>query len=145
MSLSYNLLLTLTNLLHLLSILHLLVKTSVSTLEDTFHSSLTSLNPFLYTVCSSPCFPSFARATGEIILWVGIPSPTPPRGFNPAMGIVNFDNLVMKVGMKALAFANKRRTHYSVKRKQKGGEEGWSSRPANNSIRNSHSGYVTFK
>lgn len=44
------------------------------------------------------------------------------------MGIVNFDNLVMEVGMKAFAYANKYRTRYSVKRKQSGRKGGVSFR-----------------
>lgn len=35
---------------------------------------------------------------------------------------MNFDNLVMKVGKKALAFANKHGTCYSVKKENRKGE-----------------------
>lgn len=84
-----------------------------------------SLSLSLFYILSSivPCFPSLplSPAAGEIILWVGSPT---PGGFNPAVGIVNFDNLVMEVGMKALAYANKHKTHYPVKRKQSEREGG---------------------
>lgn len=88
-------------------------------------TSLASLSLSLFYILSSivPCFPSLplSPAAGEIILWVGSPT---PGGFNPAVGIVNFDNLVMEVGMKALAYANKHKTHYPVKRKQSEREGG---------------------
>lgn len=84
-----------------------------------------SLSLSLFYILSSivPSFPylPLSPAAGEIILWVGSPT---PGGFNPAVGIVNFDNLVMEVGMKALAYANKHKTHYPVKRKQSEREGG---------------------
>lgn len=90
-----------------------------------FHLSRIPLSLSLFHILSSivPCFPSLplSPAAGEIILWVGSPT---PGGFNPAVGIVNFDNLVMEVGMKALAYANKHKTHYPVKRKQSEREGG---------------------
>lgn len=90
-----------------------------------FHLSCIPLSLSLFYILSSivPCFPSLplSPAAGEIILWVGSPT---PGGFNPAVGIVNFDNLVMEVGMKALAYANKHKTHYPVKRKQSEREGG---------------------
>lgn len=88
-------------------------------------TSLASLSLSLFYILSSivPSFPylPLSPAAGEIILWVGSPT---PGGFNPAVGIVNFDNLVMEVGMKALAYANKHKTHYPVKRKQSEREGG---------------------
>lgn len=88
-------------------------------------TSLASLFLSLFYILSSivPSFPylPLSPAAGEIILWVGSPT---PGGFNPAVGIVNFDNLVMEVGMKALAYANKHKTHYPVKRKQSEREGG---------------------
>lgn len=61
------------------------------------------------------------------------------------MGIVNFDNLVMEVGMKAMAFANKHRTHYAVKRKERKRGGGEAPSPDVNAVRNSYSIYLTFQ
>lgn len=92
----------------------------------------------------SPCARSLTTATGEIILWVGSPAPC---GSNPAMGIVNFDNLVMEAGMKACARANKHRPHYPVKRKLRKWrmEGGWASRPTINAVRDSYGEYLRFQ
>lgn len=69
-------------------------------------------------------FSPLLSVTGKILLWDGSLASC---GFNPAMGFLNFDNLLMEAGMKALACVNKRRPHTSLWEAAEGGRESKSS------------------
>lgn len=86
--------------------------------------SLTTLHLFYFSVhlfhsVFTHCLSlSLSTTTGEIILRVGSPTPC---GFNPTAGIVNFDNLVMEVGINNLACATQ---NFQKGKERERGEEG---------------------